>query len=37
MGKLVVEKGYFRTRREVLEDIRDTGCWPFTFVSNAGR
>ncbi len=33
MSKLVVEKGYFSTRAEVMEDIRDTGYWPTTFIS----
>jgi uncharacterized cupin superfamily protein len=35
MSKLVVEKGYFATRAEAMDDIRDTGYWPTTFVSNA--
>ena len=34
MSKLVVEKSYFENRAAVLEDIRDTGYWPTTFVSN---
>ena len=34
MSKLVVEKNYFSNRAEVMEDIRDTGYWPTTFVSN---
>ena len=29
-----IEKGYFETRADVMEDIRDTGYWPHTFVSN---
>jgi uncharacterized cupin superfamily protein len=33
MPKLVVEKGYFETRQQAMEDIRDTGYWPTTFVS----
>ncbi len=33
MGKLVVEKNAFRTRAEVMEDIRDSGYWPTTYVS----
>ena len=33
MPKLVVEKGYFTTKAEVMEDIRDTGYWPTTFIS----
>jgi len=32
-GKLVVQKGYFESREAALEDIRDTGFWPTTFVS----
>ncbi len=31
--KLIVEKDYFETRAEVMEDIRDTGYWPTTFIS----
>ena len=34
MSKLVVEKSYFSDRTEVMEDIRDTGYWPTTYVSN---
>jgi quercetin dioxygenase-like cupin family protein len=34
MSKMVVEKDYFRDRAAVMEDIRDTGYWPTTFVSN---
>lgn len=34
MSKLVVERSYFNNRAEVMEDIRDTGYWPTTFVSN---
>ncbi|MEE2673947.1 MAG: cupin domain-containing protein [Myxococcota bacterium] len=33
MSRLVVEKGYFRSRSEVMEDIRDSGYWPTTFIS----
>ena len=32
--KMVVEKNYFANRAAALEDIRDTGYWPTTFVSN---
>ena len=32
--KMVVEKGYFETKAEVMEDIRDSGYWPTTFISN---
>jgi len=31
--KMVVEKNYFKTRADVMEDIRDTGYWPTTFIS----
>ena len=34
MSKMIVEKGYFADRAEVMEDIRDTGYWPTTFLSN---
>jgi uncharacterized cupin superfamily protein len=34
MSKMVIEKGYFTSRAEVMEDIRDTGYWPTTFFSN---
>jgi len=34
MSKLVVEKAYFSSRAEVMEDIRDSGYWPTTFVSD---
>ena len=34
MSKMVIEKGYFQTRAEVMEDIRDSGYWPTTFISN---
>jgi quercetin dioxygenase-like cupin family protein len=34
MSKMAIEKGYFTTRAEVMDDIRDTGYWPTTFVSN---
>lgn len=33
MSKMVVEKGYFRDRAQVMEDIRDTGYWPTTYLS----
>jgi uncharacterized cupin superfamily protein len=33
--KMVIEKGYFATRAAVMEDIRDSGYWPTTFVSKA--
>lgn len=34
MAKMIVEKGYFTDRRQVMEDVRDSGYWPTTFVSN---
>jgi uncharacterized cupin superfamily protein len=34
MSTMVVEKNYFQDRAAVMEDIRDTGYWPTTFVSN---
>jgi uncharacterized cupin superfamily protein len=34
MSKMVVEKNYFSTRAEVMNDIRDSGYWPTTFISN---
>jgi len=34
MSKMVVEKNYFQTRAEAMEDIRDTGYWPTTYISN---
>ena len=33
MGKMVIDKGYFTTQAEVMEDIRDSGYWPTTYVS----
>ena len=34
MPKMEIQKGYFSDRAEVMEDIRDTGYWPTTFISN---
>ena len=34
MPKMVIEKNYFETREAVMEDIRDTGYWPTTYISN---
>ena len=31
---MIVNKNYFDTRAEVMDDIRDTGYWPTTFISN---
>ena len=33
MSKMMIEKGYFRTRAEVMDDIRDSGYWPTTYIS----
>jgi len=33
MSEMVVEKGYFKTRAEVMDDIRQTGYWPTTYIS----
>ena len=35
MPKMVIEKGWFTTREQVMEDIRDTGYWPTTYISDA--
>ena len=34
MSKMIVEKHYFNTKAEVMEDIRDSGYWPTTYISN---
>ena len=34
MSKMVVEKGFFHTKDEVLQDIRKTGFWPTTYISS---
>ena len=34
MSRMVIEKSYFKSRAEVMEDIRDTGYWPTTFISD---
>lgn len=34
MSKMVIEKDYFNSRAEVMDDIGQTGYWPTTFVSN---
>lgn len=31
--KMVIEKSYFETHAQVMEDIRDTGFWPTTLLS----
>lgn len=32
--KMTIDRGYFETHAEVMHDIRDTGYWPYTFISN---
>ena len=34
MAKLTVDKGYFRTHQDVMEDIARNGYWPTTYVSD---
>lgn len=34
MSKMVIEKSYFQTHADVMNDVRDTGYWPTTFISN---
>ncbi len=33
MSKMIVEKDRFTNRAQVMEDIRDSGYWPTTFIS----
>ena len=33
--KLTVDKGFFSSKDQVLEDIRKSGFWPTTYISNA--
>ncbi len=33
MSKMKIEKGYFTSQAEVMEDIRDSGYWPTTYIS----
>ena len=33
VSQLKVEKAYFETRADVMEDVRETGYWPTTFFS----
>ncbi len=33
MAKMVIEKAYFETRAQAMDDIRETGYWPTTYVS----
>ena len=35
MSKLLIEKGFFTTKDEVLQDIRKSGFWPTTFISDS--
>jgi len=32
--RVEIQKGFFRTREDALEDILETGYWPHTYVSN---
>ena len=34
MSKMVIEKGFFSSKDEVLQDIRKSGFWPTTFISD---
>jgi uncharacterized cupin superfamily protein len=34
VSKMTIDKNYFTDRAEVMEDIRDSGYWPTTFISN---
>ena len=34
MSKMVIEKGFFKTKDEVMQDIRKSGYWPTTFISD---
>ena len=34
MSKMVIDKSYFKNHGEVMEDIRDSGYWPTTYISN---
>ena len=33
MARMTVEKGFFETREDVMQDIAATGFWPTTFTS----
>jgi hypothetical protein len=35
VSKLVIEKEFFRTKDDVMQDIRKSGYWPTTFISGA--
>ena len=32
--KLTVDKGFFKTKEDVFDDIRSSGFWPTTYISN---
>lgn len=34
MPKMTIDKNYFTTRSEVMDDVRDSGYWPTTYISN---
>ena len=34
MSKMTIDKNYFTTRSEVMDDVRDSGYWPTTYISN---
>jgi uncharacterized cupin superfamily protein len=34
VSKMTIDKNYFTTRSEVMEDVRDSGYWPTTYISN---
>ncbi|MFT5442528.1 MAG: putative cupin superfamily protein [Myxococcota bacterium] len=34
MAKMTIDKGYFENKAQVMDDIRDSGYWPTTFISN---
>ena len=34
MSQMVIEKGFFKDKEEVIRDILTSGFWPTTFISN---
>lgn len=34
VSKMVIEKGFFETKEEVMDDIKRSGFWPTTFISD---
>ena len=34
MPKMEIVKGFFETKQEVMEDIKQSGYWPTTFISD---